>query len=158
MAPYSSTRLLLLLVSRKRVQRKFLHHDAYKLNVPCPPHDHTPIQRLFSLESLADRRHSTNLSFLSNPLSSRIDCPELLSRISFNVPSRRTPLSFHSIFHSHSRTTISTLLSFALCALPITTPLFPFNIQAKFPYCILFVFALTILNCVTFSYYYIVTY
>ncbi|KAF0763191.1 Uncharacterized protein FWK35_00012275 [Aphis craccivora] len=44
----------------ERVQRKFLCHAAFKLNVPCPPHDYKPIQRLFSIESLslADRRHS----------------------------------------------------------------------------------------------------
>ena len=78
----------------ERVQRKFLRHAAFKLNVPCPPHDYTPIQRLFSLESLADRRHSANLSFLSNLLSSKIDSPESLSRVSFNVPCRRTRSSF----------------------------------------------------------------
>ncbi|CAI6350157.1 unnamed protein product [Macrosiphum euphorbiae] len=74
----------------ERVQRKFLRHAAFKLNIFCPPHDYTPIQRIFSLESLADRRHSANLTFLSNLLSSKIDSPESLSRVSFNVPSRRT--------------------------------------------------------------------
>lgn len=34
----------------ERVQRKFLHHASFKLNISCPPHDYTPIQHLFSLE------------------------------------------------------------------------------------------------------------
>jgi len=78
----------------ERVQRKFLRYAAFKLNIPCPPHDYSPIQQLFSLDSLTDRRHSANLSFLSNLLSSRIDNPDSLSRISFNVPCRRTRSSF----------------------------------------------------------------
>jgi hypothetical protein len=45
----------------ERVQRKFLHHAAYKLNISCPTHDYTQIQHLFSLESLADRRQSANI-------------------------------------------------------------------------------------------------
>lgn len=84
----------------ERVQRKCLRHAAYKLNVPRLSHEYTPIQRLFSLKSLTG---STYLSFLSNLLSSRIDCPELLSRNSFIAPSRRTrSLVYNSIFHSHS--------------------------------------------------------
>jgi hypothetical protein len=86
----------------ERVQRKFFRQAAYKLKIVCSPHDYTPIQRLISLESLADCRHSANLSFLSNLLSSKIDNPESLSRISFNVPSRRTRSSipFHIPFSS----------------------------------------------------------
>ncbi|KAF0752923.1 putative RNA-directed DNA polymerase, partial [Aphis craccivora] len=86
----------------KRVQRKFLRQAAYKLKIVCPPHDYTPIQRLYSLESLTDRRHSANLTFLFNLLSSKIDSPELLSRVSFNVPSRltRSSVPFHIPFSS----------------------------------------------------------
>ncbi|KAF0764820.1 putative RNA-directed DNA polymerase [Aphis craccivora] len=76
--------------------------NAYKLNIFCPPHDYSPIQCLFSLESINYRRHSANISFLSNLLSSKIDSPESLSRISFNVPSRRTRsfVPFHIPFSS----------------------------------------------------------
>jgi hypothetical protein len=83
----------------KRVQRKFLRHAAYKLNISCPTHDYTPIQRLLSLESLADRRHSANIAFFSNLLSSKIDSHESLSHVSFNVPCRRTRSSVP--FHIH---------------------------------------------------------
>lgn len=105
----------------ERVQRKFLRHAAYKLNIFCPPHDYSSIQCLFSLESLADLRHSANISFLSNLLSSKIDSPETLSRISFNVPSRRTRSSvpFHIPFSS-SNYYFTHRLS-VLCVLPILT-------------------------------------
>jgi hypothetical protein len=96
----------------ERVQRKFLRQAAYKLKIVCPPHDYTPIQRLFSLEILADRRHSANLSFLSNLLSSKIDSPESLSRVSFNVLSRRTRSSvpFHIPFSSSNYYLISPII------------------------------------------------
>lgn len=70
----------------KRVERKSLCHAAYKFNVICPPHNYTPIQRLFSLESLADHhRNSAHVSYLSNILFSKIDSPESLFRVSFNA-------------------------------------------------------------------------
>ena len=68
----------------ERAQRKFLRHAALKLNVPCPPHDY--IRRLISLKSFANRRHSANLSFLSNLLSSKIDSPESLCFVQHPQP------------------------------------------------------------------------
>ncbi|KAF0752147.1 putative RNA-directed DNA polymerase, partial [Aphis craccivora] len=55
-----------------------------------------------SIQSLTDRRHSANLTFLFNLLSSKIDSPESLSRVSFNVPSRltRSSVPFHIPFSS----------------------------------------------------------
>jgi len=85
----------------ERVQRKFLRHAAFKLNVPCPPHDYKLIQCLFSLESFADRRHSANISFLSNLLSFKTDSHESLSRVSFNVPCRCIVCVVHR--HRHRR-------------------------------------------------------
>lgn len=88
----------------ERVQLKFLHHTAYKLNIPYHPHDCSPIQQIISLESLADPvvRHSENIAFPTNLLSFKIYCPESLSRISLYVPSRRTHFSvpFHIQFSS----------------------------------------------------------
>ena len=114
----------------KRVQRKFLHHAAHKLNVPCPPHDYTPIQRLLSLESLADRRHSANILFLTNLLSSKIESPDSLSRVSFNVLCRRTRSSapFHIPFSSSNYYLNSPIIRI-ICALPIPTLLSLFKIS-----------------------------
>ena len=76
--------------------------SSYLLNVLRPPHDYTSTQHLFSLKSLTDRRHSANLSFLSNHLPSKIDCPELLSRIFFNIlyHCTRSSVPFHILFSS----------------------------------------------------------
>lgn len=49
------------------------------------------------------------LSFLSNQLSAKIDSPESLSRVSFNIPCRRTRSSFP--FHIPFPLLILTLLS-----------------------------------------------
>lgn len=49
---------------------------------PPPTRDFTPIKRTSSLDSLVDRKHSINVSLLSNLLSSDIDSFGLLSRIS----------------------------------------------------------------------------
>jgi len=109
----------------ERVERKFLRRAAYKLNIFCPPHDYSPIQCLFSLETLTDRRHSANKSFLSNRLSSKIDSPDTLSRISFNVPSRRTLSSvpFHIPFSSSNY--YFNLPIIRLMRIANTDPLFP---------------------------------
>lgn len=88
--------------SIERVQRKFLRIAAYRLNIPHPPHDYTPVIRVLNISSLANRRHESNLSFLSNLLSGKIDSPFLLSQINFRVPSRTTRCSdpFHIPFSS----------------------------------------------------------
>ncbi|KAF0702936.1 putative RNA-directed DNA polymerase, partial [Aphis craccivora] len=79
--------------SIERVRRKFLRIAAYRLNIPHPPCDYSPFLRVLNLSSLADRRHVSNLSFLSNLLSSKIDFPFLLFLINFCVPSRTTRCS-----------------------------------------------------------------
>jgi len=120
MEPYSETRPPHLPASAchiiERVQRIFLCHAAYKLNISCPPHDYTPIQRLISLESLADRVHLANLSFLSNLLSFKLTV--LNHYLVFHLMS--PPAVHDHLFHSISVTLLFLkLLSSVLCALPI---------------------------------------
>lgn len=83
--------------SIERVQRKFLRIAAYRLNIPHPPHDYTSVLHALNISSLADRRHMSNLTFLSNLLSGKIDSPFLLSQINFKAPSRTTRCS--DLFH-----------------------------------------------------------
>ncbi|KAF0750660.1 Reverse transcriptase domain-containing protein, partial [Aphis craccivora] len=52
--------------SIERVHRKFLRIAAYRLNIPHPPHDYSPVLRVLNLSSLADRRHVSNLHFFLN--------------------------------------------------------------------------------------------
>jgi hypothetical protein len=136
----------------KRVRRKFLRHVAYRLNISCPPHDYTPIQRLLSLESLADRRHSVNIAFLSNLLSSKIDSHESLPRVSINIPCRRTRSSVPFRIPLSSSNYYDTLLTdhLSLCTLPTLTLHSPSKIEPRllraytiiFYHCILFILVL----------------
>jgi hypothetical protein len=77
----------------ERVQRKFLSIVSYRLNIPHPLHDYTPVLRTLNITTLADRRHACNLSFITNLLSSKIDSPAHLSLINFRVPARTTRFS-----------------------------------------------------------------
>jgi hypothetical protein len=133
----------------ERVQRKCLRHAAYKLNISCPYHDYTPIQRLFSLESLADRRHSASIAFLSNLLSFEIDNHESLSRVSFNVSCRRTRSSvpFHIPLSSSNYYLNSPNILYALPTLNLHYPskIDPRLLRAYttiFYHCILFILVL----------------
>lgn len=51
----------------KRVQRNFLNHAVYgKLHIPYPSDGNFSVQRIDSLEGLADRKPSANIKFLIN--------------------------------------------------------------------------------------------
>jgi Reverse transcriptase (RNA-dependent DNA polymerase) len=74
----------------ERVQRKFLRLAAFRLNIAHPPHDYSPILQTLHLSSLADRRHISNLSFLSKLFSNKIDSHELISFLNFKILIRST--------------------------------------------------------------------
>jgi len=84
------------------VQRKFLNYASYSLKIPCPPHDYSPVLSKLNLSTLASRRYSQNISFLTKLISSDIDAPTLLSLINFRVPARftRNSIPFHVPFCS----------------------------------------------------------
>lgn len=44
------------------VQRRFFKYSSFVLKIDCPPHDYQPILQHISLNSLADRKYSVNLS------------------------------------------------------------------------------------------------
>lgn len=99
-------------ITLERVQRKFLRLAAFALHIQCPPHDYTPVLEKLSLLSLSDRRHQTNLNFLSNILSGRIDCPSILSLIKFKIPARstRSCTNFHIPFSNSNYQSNSPLI------------------------------------------------
>jgi len=65
----------------ERVQTKFLSFALLSLNFNDPV-------RLVHLSSLQDRRTTSALVFICDLLSSKIDCPALLSSIGFSVPGK----------------------------------------------------------------------
>jgi hypothetical protein len=88
----------------ERVQRRFLKFVSYILKIDCPAHIYSPVLSHLHLDSLADRRHAANLTFILNLLNGKIDSPTLLSQIPFKVPSRftRQSVPFHiPLFRSY---------------------------------------------------------
>lgn len=64
----------------ERIQNKFIKHLRYKYNN----------NYICTLRSLKSRRIVADMTFLHKIIHNEIDCPELLSQINFNIPSKRT--------------------------------------------------------------------
>lgn len=71
----------------ERVQRKFLNYAARVLHIEHRPHDYEPVRTFLGLSNLTDRRIAANQIFIQKLIDGSIDCPELLSRINFEIPS-----------------------------------------------------------------------
>jgi len=74
--------------SIERAQKKILPFALLSLNFNDPVPSYSAKCRLVHLSSLQDRRTTSALVFICDLLSSKIDCPALLSSISFSVPGR----------------------------------------------------------------------
>ena len=69
----------------ERVRKKFLRFLAYKCNLRNFSYIDLCIH--FKFQTLKSRRDMLDVRMLNKMLTNRIDCPELLSFVSFNVPS-----------------------------------------------------------------------
>jgi hypothetical protein len=74
----------------ERVQNRFLSYAAFKLKIKHPLHDYSLISSNLQIPSLASRRAGADHHFISSLLEGSLDFPELLSSISFRVPSHST--------------------------------------------------------------------
>jgi len=74
--------------SLRVVESKSLPFAAFLIKVSCPPHDYEPVRIALNLSILTNRRRSANISFIKKQLFNVIDCPTLLSQVSFKVPPR----------------------------------------------------------------------
>jgi len=81
----------------ERVQKKFISFALLALNLNDPVPSYSAKCRLVHLSSLQDRRTTSALVFICDLLSSKIDCPALLSSIGFSVPGRSL-MSFEPYF------------------------------------------------------------
>lgn len=87
----------------ERVQNRFLSYAAFILKIDHPQHNYTSILSALRLPSLASRRIDADISFIESILNGSISSPDLLSQISFRVPSHNT--RNHSLFQiPHHRT------------------------------------------------------
>jgi hypothetical protein len=71
----------------ERVQNKFLSYASYILKINHPPHDYSLIRNTLKIPSLSTRRLDADSNFIFSLLNGFIDAPDLLSSISFRVPS-----------------------------------------------------------------------
>ncbi|XP_050546069.1 uncharacterized protein LOC126908201 [Daktulosphaira vitifoliae] len=74
----------------ERVQNKFLCFAGRALDLPCPPHDYTPVANHLGLSSLSLRRNVAGSKFLKGLLDGKVECPALLSLVPFRVPQINT--------------------------------------------------------------------
>lgn len=83
----------------EKIQKRFISHLNYKFKRSNSDYKHNC--RLYDLLTLAERRSLLDMGLLYDLLHNRMDCPELLASISFNVPKKRTRHTtlFHSPFH-----------------------------------------------------------
>lgn len=94
--PHSASHSLML----ERVQRTFLRYASYKLGIIYPAYNYEPVATQLGLVSLPERRRTAGITstFLVSLLQGNIDCPFLLSLISFRVLQRFPVLLFFSTF------------------------------------------------------------
>ena len=74
----------------ERVQTKFAKYILFKHHFPYQDLTHNTRLLLCGLKSLEQRRRDTALLFLHKLIRGDVDCTELLKRVLFSVPVRRT--------------------------------------------------------------------
>lgn len=72
----------------ERVQQKFIKYLCFKLKFPYSSSNYLSICKKHHLVPLQKRREISDITFLLNITSGVTDCPELLSKLSFNTPYR----------------------------------------------------------------------
>lgn len=86
-SPYQTSYKLKL----EKIQQKFLRFISFKCSIPREPHSsYTPLLAIMNLETLEQRRMRLDIYFTFKIFTGQIDCPILLNRFSFHVPSCST--------------------------------------------------------------------
>lgn len=102
----------------ERVQNKFLAYATFILKLPDPCHDYTYTREVLSLPTLHSRRSLADQNFIMALLNGLLDAPDILSNISFRVPSRNTRnqgqfyIPAHSTSYGHNNPIHRMLRSF----------------------------------------------
>ncbi|KAF0740550.1 Reverse transcriptase domain-containing protein [Aphis craccivora] len=75
----------------EKIQLKFLRFISIKCSIPREPHtSYNPLLTILNLKTFEQRRTVLDLCFLYKLLVGDIDCPDFLSRLSFNTPTHNT--------------------------------------------------------------------
>lgn len=72
----------------ERIQKKFLKYLSIKLKAPYHSNNYLSICKKHHLIPLHKRREIADLTYFLKITTGNIDCPELLSKLSFNTPTR----------------------------------------------------------------------
>ena len=74
--------------SLENIQRRFLKFLSYKLDGVYPPIGipHRQLLDRFSVPSLCERRTVHSLIFLSKLIMNKVDCPQIIEQLAFNIP------------------------------------------------------------------------
>lgn len=72
----------------ERIQQKFLKYLCFKLKCPYSSANYFNICKQHHLVPLKQRREIADITFLLNITTGSTDCPELLSKLYFNAPTR----------------------------------------------------------------------
>ena len=73
----------------ERVQHKFLKFLSFNCKLSSDLSYNDKLQH-FNMKTLESRRDMLDLRMLNKILNNKVDCPELLNKINFRVPTRRT--------------------------------------------------------------------
>lgn len=78
----------------ERIQKRFARHLAYSMGIPCKRTAYVAMLERFKMVSLEKRMDLTDLTFFYKVLRNLLDCPQLVEKFKFRVPSRvpRKPL------------------------------------------------------------------
>ena len=74
----------------ERVQRKFLKFVSFKCNFNNSNLSYFETCQHFNFSTLQSRRDMLDLRMFNKILNNKVDCPELVGRINYRVPTRRT--------------------------------------------------------------------
>lgn len=86
----------------ERVQKIFLWHLTFSLNLAKKLHHYEDRLRYFNMNTLKDRRSMLDSVFLYKLTNNIFDCPDLLSRVNLNVPTKLPRKSRYNLFVTKS--------------------------------------------------------
>jgi len=74
----------------ERIQNKCLSFVTYTLKMHLLNHDYSHIRCILNLPPLVDRHNHIDCTFINSLLNNSLDAPDLISQVSFKVPSHNT--------------------------------------------------------------------
>lgn len=89
----------------EKLNHKFLRYSAYKIGKPMSPlsHDYSEIQQLLNIPTVESSMERSDVLFAYKIFTNQIDCPEILCKFNFHVPSRPLRLNDQYFYLSNEQ-------------------------------------------------------